>query len=87
MQLHRDSLVEWSSTRTYLKNLDELQAKGIVKRYDSYKVDEFSKSIKINWKFKDIDKAILVDNRAPESFEDTIKACYKPEEFRELLIG
>ncbi len=86
VQLHRDSLVEWSSTRTYLKNLDELQAKGIVKRYDSYKVDEFSKSIKINWKFKDIDKAILVDNRAPESFEDTIKACYKPEEFRELLI-
>jgi hypothetical protein len=27
----------------------------------------------------------LVDHRAPEDFEGTIKASFKPEEFKELL--
>lgn len=30
--------------------------------------------------------AILTDNRVPETFEETVRACYKPEEFRELLL-
>ncbi|MDD3819282.1 MAG: hypothetical protein PHG41_05565 [Actinomycetota bacterium] len=80
INLHSDNLIQWSSKDTYLRNLRELEEKGIIKRYYSYKVDKFSKSIKTSWQFKDTGNAILVDNRAPEEedFEDTIKASYKP---------
>ena len=66
--------------------MKSLQGKGKLTNYDSYKVDKFSKSIKINWKFKDAGNAILVDHRAPEEFADTIRASFEPEEFRELLL-
>ena len=85
INIHSDKLEEWSK-KGYLNYLDELQEAGIIKRSDSYKVEAFSKSIKINWNFKDTSQAILVDSRAPEEFADTIKACYEPEELRELLI-
>jgi len=85
IDLHSDNLKGWSK-KGYLNYLDELQAYGIIKRSDSYKVDAFSKSIKIYWKWKDTSQAILVDNRAPEELADTVRACYEPEEFRELLI-
>lgn len=85
INLHSDDLKEWS-VRGYLKYLDELQRSGIIKRYDSYQVDAFSKSIQINWNWKDTSKVILIDRRAPEDFADTIRASYGSEEFRELLI-
>lgn len=85
INLHSDNLIAWSM-RGYQKYLDELTKKEVVKRYDSYQVNRFSKSIKISWDFKDPDNAILDDNRAPISFEDTIRLSYAPEEFRELLI-
>ena len=86
IQLHSDKLREWSK-KGYQSHLGALQSQDIIKRYDSYQVDKFSKSIKINWQFKDSSQAILIDNRAPEDIKDTIAACYKPEEFRELLIS
>lgn len=85
IQLHSDNLKEWSQ-KGYMNHLEGLQRKGIVKRYGSYQVDKFSKSIKINWNFRDPGQAILIDERAPEEFRDTIKVCYEPEEFRELLM-
>ena len=84
IDIHSDKLKEWSQ-RNYLKYLDELIKIGIVKRGDKYSVDRFSKSIKINWNFKDSREAILYDNRSPDTLGDTIKLSYKPEEFRELL--
>lgn len=86
IDLHRDKLIKWGSRETYLKNLKELSELGILNRYNKYSPGVFSKSIKINWKWKDTNKAILVDYRSPEDFESTIKAVYSPEEFRELLI-
>jgi len=85
IQLHSDKLLKWSM-RGYRSYLEELHGQGIIKRSDSYQVDKFSKSIKINWNFRDISQAILIDERAPETFEDTVKVCYEPEEFRELLL-
>ncbi|MBA7494862.1 hypothetical protein ES702_05440 [subsurface metagenome] len=85
INLHSDKLIKWSQ-RNYLEYLDELTKKEIVIRSDKYRVDKFSKSININWNFKDPDSAILYDNRAPDTFEDTIRLSYDPEEFRELLI-
>lgn len=86
INIHSDNLIEWSGRKTYLRYLDELIRLGIIKRLNTYSVDRFSKSIKIKWTFRDPNNAILDDNRAPISFEDTIKLSYKPEEFRELLI-
>ena len=85
INIHSDKLIEWSQ-RNYLKYLEELIGSGIVKRGDKYSVDRFSKSIKIKWNFRDPNNAILDDSRAPNTFEDTIKLSYRPEEFRELLI-
>lgn len=48
-------------------------------------VDKFLKSINIKWNFKDPGSAILHDGRASNTFEDTIKLSYEPEEFKELL--
>ncbi len=85
IRVHSKNFEEWSKGG-YMGHLKALQAQGIVKRYDSYQADVFAKSIKINWKFKDPRKAILVDCRAPELFDDTIRACFTPEELREILI-
>ena len=84
INIHSDRLKEWSK-RNYLKYLDELNKLEIVKRGDKYSVDKFSKSINIKWNFKNSDNAILDDNRSPDTFEDTIKLSYEPEEFKELL--
>jgi hypothetical protein len=85
LQVHSDNLKEWSH-KGYIRHLRGLERLGIVQRYDSYKVDKFAKSIKLNWNFKDTGQAILIDNRAPEEFADTVKASYEPEEFRELFL-
>lgn len=85
LNIHSDKLEEWSK-KNYLKYLEELNQNGIVNRGEIYQVKKFSKSIKINWNFKDPSLAILEDNRAPDTFKNTIKISYKPEEFRELLL-
>lgn len=85
IDLHSETLLQWSNVKGYQKQLEDLQRLEIVKRYDSYKVKAYSKSIKIKWNWKDTSKAILVDGRAPETLDDTIRACFEPEELRELL--
>ncbi len=85
INIHSDKLKEWSK-RNYLEYLDDLTKLDIVKRGSVYAVDRFSKSIKINWPFKDSGEAILYDNRAPDTLKDTIKLSYDPKEFKELLI-
>jgi hypothetical protein len=86
IQLHSNTLLQWSNVKGYQKQLEDLQRLRIVKRIDSYQVDSFAKSIKIKWNFRDPGKAILIDSRAPEDLPETIRASYKPEEFRELLL-
>jgi hypothetical protein len=49
--------------KSYIQYLDELNKYGIIQRGKSYSVDRFSKSIKINWNFKDSRNAILYDGR------------------------
>lgn len=85
IQLHSDNLITWSQ-RGYLKYLDDLQKLRIIKRLDKYKIESFSKSIIIKWNFRDTSRAILIDNRAPEDLPETIRICFEPEEFRELLL-
>ena len=84
INLHSDKLEEWSK-RNYLQYLDELKKSGIIQRGEKYSVDRFSKSIKINWDFKDTREAILDDNRSPNTLEDTIRLSYEPEEIKALL--
>jgi len=82
INIHSDNLIEWSSRDKYIQFLDELD---IVKRGNKYVKGGFSKSISIKWNFRNSKEAILDDGRSPNTFEDTIKLSYKPEEFKELL--
>jgi len=89
INVHSDLLVSWSSSsgreRTYLKRLGELEEWGLLRRWNIYEVGVSSKPIKLEWKYRNIDNAILVDNRAPTTIEDTVRACFKVEEIRGLL--
>ncbi|MBA7494891.1 hypothetical protein ES702_05469 [subsurface metagenome] len=85
INIHSDKLIEWSSTENYIKYLDELNKLEIVKRGNKYVKNGFSKSININWNFRNSKEAILDDGRSPNTFEDTIKLSHKPEEFKALL--
>lgn len=85
IDLHSDKLIEWSSRKSYLQYLGELSKYEIIQRGKAYSVDRFSKSIKINWNFKDSKKVILYDGRSLNTFEDTIKLSCEPEEFKALL--
>jgi len=85
INIHSDHLTKWSE-KNYLKYIEDLKKANIIKtRSDSFKIDEFSKAIKINYKFKSPDEAILIDGRAPDSLADTIKAAFEIDEFMSLL--
>ena len=92
VDIHSDRFIEWGSRRNYLQYLEEF--KGILNRGETYQAADrsknikgFSKSIKLTWNYRDISQAILIDDRAPETFEDTIRLTYQPQEFRELLTA
>lgn len=87
LNIHSDKLIEWSSREKYNQYLKELNKSGIIKRGKSYLVDKFSKRIIIDWKFRNPKEAILYDGRSPDSFEETIKLSYKPEEMKVLLLN
>lgn len=87
LNIHSNKLIEWSSRENYNQYLEELHKLGIIKRGKSYLVDKFSKSITIDWKFRDPKEAILYDGRSPDSFEATIKLSYEPEEIKALLLN
>ncbi|MBU4292951.1 MAG: hypothetical protein KJ770_02725 [Actinobacteria bacterium] len=63
INIHSDKLEEWSK-KNYLQYLDELNKSEIIQRRNTYSVDRFSKSIKINWKFRNPGNAILDDGRS-----------------------
>ncbi|NIZ41361.1 hypothetical protein PVA45_07170 (plasmid) [Entomospira entomophila] len=43
--IHRDKLVSWSSERTYLRHLEDLDQEGIIKRSHSYSTGNYAKRI------------------------------------------
>jgi len=84
--VHRDKLIKWSSEKTYLKYLNEFERKGILTRGKAYSTGLFSKDLKLDWKYSDSSEAILYEGRSIETFNETAKLIYKPEELREILI-
>jgi len=85
IDIHSDKLISWSSKRTYLKRLDELESKGLIKRFQTYRKGEFSKSIQIDWNFKANEDAVLLDGRSVNTLEYSLKLCFKPDELKQLL--
>ncbi|MBW8017873.1 MAG: hypothetical protein FVQ82_17015 [Planctomycetes bacterium] len=83
--VHSDLLQEWSSKGTYTKRLRELHSMGLVKRGDGYVVGKKSKDLVLKWKYKSPTKAVLIDERSPDTLDETIKACMTQEETRTLL--
>ena len=84
--IHSDLLLDWGSPRTYLRRLAELEQKGIVARESSYFVGSFAKHLVVNWPWRDA-PAILVEDRAPLTFEDTAREGFDPRDFRALLTA
>jgi len=85
INIHSSYLREWSK-KNYIKYLYKLTKLGIIKRFNNYIIDNYSKGIQIDWQWQNQDQAILIDNRAPESFAETIKAVYTQQEFKALLL-
>jgi hypothetical protein len=83
--VHRDLLVGWSSTRTYQTRLQELEESGLIRRSNFYIVGERAREIIINWEFRHPSQAILRDDRAPDTLEETLLLAYEKEELRALL--
>ena len=83
--VHSDLLIEWSSRDTYTKRLSELHSMGILQRGDGYIIGKKSKDLVLKWHYGDPEKAILVDERSPDTLDETISACMEPEETRALL--
>ncbi len=85
INVHTDNLIQWGSSRTYQKYLNEFDERGILKRGGSYLSGKFSKSLSYNWNFKQDSKAVLYQGRAIETFEDTVKLLFMQQDFKDLL--
>ena len=48
---------------------------------------KFSKSLKLSWDFKTADESVLFEGRSVDTFEDTVKTMFKPDEFKAMLRG
>lgn len=82
-----DKLADWSSRDTYLKFSNEFESQGVMKRGSAYKIDEFSKSIKLNWKYGIETDALLDDGRSVDTLDDTLRVYFTPQEFRDMLTA
>lgn len=85
VNIHRDKLVQWSSSRTYTKYLNELEDKGIVHRGRGYLAGQFSKPLTLKWDYGNTEGAILYEGRAIDTFEDTLSLIYQPEDFKTIM--
>ena len=92
VRVHRDHFRQWAGNRTYTKYLKELEDKGILRRNSSYWAagdrTGMSKSITFHgWTFSSLRDAILDDERAPETYEETIRQVYEPQEYRQMIMA
>ena len=83
--IHRDKFIEWSSKNVYMNRIKYFKDKDIIDRRDYYIPGAQSKSIIMNWEFHNIEKAVLHDNRSPETLEYTIRECMDMQELRSIL--
>ena len=84
VQVHTDKLIDWSSKRTYLNWLTELEDAGIIERSTGYQVGAMAKAIKIKWPWRSSRDAVLLDGRSA-GHRESLKHCFTPEEFRDSL--
>jgi dihydroxyacid dehydratase/phosphogluconate dehydratase len=78
-------LIDWASSNTYPKRLQELEEAGLIRRDSFYIIGERSKNIVLNWNYRHPSQAILRDSRAPDTLEETLRVAYGPEELRAIL--
>ena len=83
--IHTGLLIKWSSARYYLDRIKDFSEMGILKRGGSYIVGYQAKELALKWPYSPPHDAVLVDDRAPDHLESTVKACFDAEEYRALL--
>jgi hypothetical protein len=87
--VNQNKLIQWSSNTTYNNYLKELEEKGIANRGKAYSDGSqgkaFSKNLKLKWKYKNPDDAVLYGGRSLDSFDDAARLIYDPRDFRDIL--
>ena len=84
--VHSDKLKSWSSNGVYTARLRDLIQRGLIQRGSYFKEGEIAKKIRFSkWRFRNKNDAILVDERAPETLEDSLKVSFEPAELRHIL--
>ena len=87
LRIHREVLRTWTDSSTYLKRFEELRAMGLADRREGYRVGMISKAIILKWRYPVDPQAILDDERAPWTLENTIAAAFTAEEARGWLLS
>lgn len=85
VNVHSDQLISWASRDTYLKYLSEFEETGLVKRGTGYLTGKFSKDLKLSWNFRDSRQAVLYEGRSVDTFDDTLRLLFKPDEFKQMI--
>jgi hypothetical protein len=85
IHVHSDKLLDWGGWRTYVKYLNEFEAKGICKRKNGYSPGRFSKGLELIWNFKPKSDAVIYEGRSINTLEETLKLKYHPADVRDMV--
>lgn len=85
--VHTDKLIQWSSKNSYGRYLDALKEKGIVDRGKSYLTGQYSKPLTVRWNHGQSEHAVKYEGRAVDTFSETVRMLYRPDDMRAILRG
>ncbi|NIZ41538.1 winged helix-turn-helix domain-containing protein (plasmid) [Entomospira entomophila] len=86
ISVHRDRLVEWSSTKNYLQYIDHFKQQGLLKRDARYKVGHYAKGISLLQGYTSFDRALQLEEDRPASgLHEIIPMVYTPHDYAKQL--
>ncbi|NIZ47689.1 winged helix-turn-helix transcriptional regulator (plasmid) [Entomospira nematocerorum] len=86
ISVHRDRLVEWSSTKNYLQYIDHFKQQGLLKRDARYKVGHYAKGISLLQGYTSFDGALQLEEDRPASgLHEIIPMVYTPHDYAKQL--
>ncbi|NIZ41379.1 hypothetical protein, partial [Entomospira entomophila] len=86
ISVHRDRLVEWSSTKNYLQYIDHFKQQGLLKRDARYKVGHYAKGISLLQGYTSFDRALQLEEDRPASgLHEIIPMVYSQHDYAKQL--
>jgi len=90
--IHSDTFSEWVGKKSktgsgadFLKHLNFLEGKGILKRSRGYIIGRQSKLVSLKWDYKSDADAVLYKGRSVNSLSGAVRMLFGMSEFKELL--